>query len=43
MWGKLGKIGTESDQVETGEENWEKLGLSWTKWKRMGKTGKNWD
>ena len=24
-WGKLGKIGTEWDQVATGGENWEKL------------------
>ena len=28
---KLGKIGTKWDQVETGGENWEKLGLSGTK------------
>ena len=39
----MGKIGTKLDQVETGGENWEKLGLSGTKWKQVGKTEKNWD
>ena len=36
--GKLGKIGTKWDQVETGGENREKLRLSGTKWKHVGKT-----
>ena len=39
----MGKIGTKWDQVETGGENWGKLGLSWTKWKQVGKIGKDSD
>ena len=39
----MGKIGTALVQVETGGENWEKLGLSGTKWKQAGKSGENWD
>ena len=46
MWGKLAKTGTKLDQVETGGENWQKRGLSGTKWKQMGRLGKigtKWD
>ena len=35
------KIGSKWDQVETGGENWGKLGLSGTKWKQWRKLGKN--